>query len=84
MPDQISDQTKGFDVVDVQVTDTESELFQQLFHAYNTGKLELPTMPEVAMKIIKLADDPHAKLTEIAKIIQLEPAVAGSMRVSRS
>ncbi len=79
MPDQLSDQLNGYEVVDVQVTDTESELFQHLFNAYNNGKLELPTMPEVAMKIIKLADDPNAKLTEIAKIIQLEPAVAGSM-----
>lgn len=79
MPDQDSDQLKGFDVVDVQVTDTESELFQQVFHAYHNGKLALPTMPEVAMKIIKLADDPDAKLTEIAKIVQLEPTVAGSV-----
>ena len=79
MPDQHSEQLKGYDVVDVQVTDIQNELFQQVFQAYNHGKLDLPTMPEVAVKIIKVADDPNANLAELAKIVQLDPTVAGSI-----
>jgi HD-like signal output (HDOD) protein len=79
MPDQYSEQLKGYDVVDVQVTDIQNELFQQVFQAYIHGKLDLPTMPEVAVKIIKVADDPNANLAELAKIVQLDPTVAGSI-----
>lgn len=79
MPEQHSEQLKGYDVVDVQVTDIQNELFQEVFQAYNHGKLDLPTMPEVAIKIIKVADDPDADIAELAKIVQLDPTVAGSI-----
>ena len=69
----------GYEVVDVQVNDTESELFQQIYHASNNDQLDLPTMPEVALKIVKLAEDPEVGIPEITKIVQLEPTVAGSL-----
>jgi HD-like signal output (HDOD) protein len=70
---------QGCKVVEVSTNEMQGELFKQLFEAYHNGSLELPTMPEVAMKIAKIADDPDAGIPEIAKIIQIEPTVAGSL-----
>ena len=69
----------GYEVEDVQVSDTEGVLFKQVYDAYSQGSLKLPTMPEVAMKIARIADDPEAGIPEIAKIIQTDPTVAGSV-----
>jgi HD-like signal output (HDOD) protein len=69
----------GYEVTDVQVSDTESELFEAIYAASNRGELELPAMPEVALKIVKLAEDPEAGLPDLAKVVQMEPTVAGSI-----
>jgi HD-like signal output (HDOD) protein len=69
----------GYEVEDVHVSDTEGDLFKQVFEAYSQGKLKLPAMPEVAMKIARIAEDPDAGIPEIAKIIQIDPTVAGAV-----
>jgi HD-like signal output (HDOD) protein len=69
----------GYEVEDVHVSDTESDLFKQVYEAYSQGKLKLPAMPEVAMKIARIAEDPDAGIPEIAKIIQTDPTVAGAV-----
>ena len=60
----------GYEVKDVQVSDTESDFFKQVYEAYSQGKLKLPAMPEVAMKIARIVETPNAGIPEIAKIIQ--------------
>jgi HD-like signal output (HDOD) protein len=69
----------GYEVNDVQVSDSESELFEGILAASNRGELGLPAMPEVALKIVKLADDPDAGLPALAKVVQIEPTVAGAI-----
>jgi HD-like signal output (HDOD) protein len=69
----------GYEVNDVQVSDSESELFEGILAASNRGELGLPAMPEVALKIVKLADDPDAGLPALAKVVQIEPTVAGTI-----
>ena len=73
------EQLSSYEVEDVQVSDAEGDLFKQVYDAYTQGKLKLPTMPEVAMKIARIADDPEAGIPEISKIIQTDPTVAGSI-----
>jgi HD-like signal output (HDOD) protein len=69
----------GYEVEDVHVSDTEGDLFKQMYEAYSQGKLKLPAMPEVAMKIARIAEDPDAGIPQIAKIIQTDPTVAGAV-----
>ncbi len=69
----------GYEVNDVQVSDAESELFEGIYAASNRGELELPAMPDVALKIVKLAEDPDAGLPDLAKVVQMEPTVAGAI-----
>jgi HD-like signal output (HDOD) protein len=73
------DNSVGLEVDEVSVNEMESELFKQVIEAYQKGTLELPTMPEVAMKIARIADDPDAGIPDIVKIVQVEPAVSGSL-----
>lgn len=70
----------GFEVVsDLEVSQTESALFGDIYAAYQEKKLALPPMPEVALRIRQLADDPDVGIPEIAKVVQMDPAVAGAI-----
>ncbi len=70
-------QSPRYDIVDVQVSGEESEIFQQIYLAYHQQELELPSMPEVALRIRRVADDVDADVKEIARIIQMDPTVTG-------
>lgn len=70
----------GYQVVaDVEVNEAESVLFQKIYEAYQNKTLQLPPMPEVAMRIRKMANDPEVGVPELAKTIQMDAAVAGSI-----
>ena len=69
----------SYDVADVQVSDSELEVFQQIFNACNEGVLDLPAMPKVATRLMQLAQDPEAGIPELSKVIQMDPGVAGTI-----
>lgn len=70
---------EGMEIHDVQINPEEGQLFQQLYQAYSLNKLDLPTMPEVAMAIKDIMDDPDVSAEEIGRVIQLDPVVAGGI-----
>lgn len=74
-----SQSSGGYEVLDVQVSQAEGDLFQQLYLACTQQDLHLPSMPEVAQKIRKLTDDPDAGIPDLTTVIQTEPIVAGSI-----
>lgn len=65
------------EAVDVDVSDEEYGLFSEIFEASQKRLLELPAMPEVAVKLRKMLRDPDVSSAEVARVIQLDPAVAG-------
>ena len=70
----LSERSLGdYDVVDIEVSGAESTIFQE------SGELKLPTMPEVAIAIRRLMDDPKVGVTEVARIVQTDPVVAGGL-----
>lgn len=70
----------GYQVVsDLEVSDQESALFQEIYTAYQEKKLELPPMPEVALRIRRMSDDPDVGIPELAKVVQMDAAVAGAV-----
>ncbi|MCG5523625.1 HDOD domain-containing protein [Ectothiorhodospira haloalkaliphila] len=73
------ERTSGFEVVDTEATAEEGAIVQQLYLATAQKKLELPPMPEVAMRIQKMADDPNVGVNEITQVVQMDPAVAGAL-----
>jgi HD-like signal output (HDOD) protein len=70
---------EGMEIHDVQINSDEGELFQQIYQAYSLNKLDLPTMPEVAIAIRDIMDDPDVSAEEIGRVIQLDPVVAGGI-----
>ncbi|MFH0963356.1 MAG: HDOD domain-containing protein [Planctomycetota bacterium] len=40
---------------------------------------DLPTLPEVAVHVMKLADDPQARLSELAAVIESDPALTAKL-----
>ncbi len=52
----------------------QKELLNHILKEYRAGKLKVPGLPEVANKIQGAIRDSRSSATQIAKIIQLDPA----------
>jgi len=47
---------------------------------HSIGKLDdLPTLPEIAVRVFRLADAPHVQLGELAELIESDPALTGKI-----
>ncbi len=69
----------NYDVVDVDVSPSEIKLFQDIFQACSNGKIDLPAMPEVALRIRKMTHERNVGVSDIAKLVQLDPSIAGRL-----
>lgn len=56
-----------------------------IFHGLQEGKLELPTLPDIALKIRAAVADPRKGANEVSQLITLDPALASyCVRVANS
>lgn len=55
------------------------ELVNRIQDEFRSGKLEIPSLPEVALKINKYVGDPDANIANMAKVIQMDPALAAKL-----
>ncbi|MEJ2480737.1 MAG: HDOD domain-containing protein [Acidihalobacter sp.] len=69
----------SYDVDEESINDVEGGLLTQLYQAFHNGQMKLPSMPEVAVRVRMLAEDPDAGIGEIAKIIQTDPSLAARL-----
>ena len=79
--DQLAEAERAptYEVVDVAISGAESTIFQQVYSAYSRGALKLPTMPEVAVHLRKITQDPEVGIPEVVKAVQMDPVVAGKL-----
>ena len=64
---------------------TENALYIILLEKIKHGDLVLPTLPEIALKVRKAADDPDINLAHMSEIISHDPALAlGIVKVANS
>ena len=64
---------------------TENALYTILIEKIKQGSLVLPTLPEVALKVRKAADDPDVNLGQMGEIIGQDPALSlGMIKVANS
>jgi HD-like signal output (HDOD) protein len=68
-----------YEVVDVEITGAESTVFHEVYSAYSRGALKLPTMPEVAVHLRKITEDPDVGIPDVVKAVQMDPVVAGKL-----
>jgi HD-like signal output (HDOD) protein len=54
----------------------EAELYWEFFQAIQEGKVELPSLPDVAIRIAKVINDANTGSRDIAHVVQADPTVA--------
>jgi len=75
----------GYEVEETELDDTESALFAEVYAACTEGKLDLPALPEVAVKIQAAMKDPDVDIKRLANIVSLDIAItAGLVRAASS
>ncbi len=64
---------------EIDLTESENELFQTLLQAFMHKKLELPAIPEAALKIRQAINTPGVGSTEIIQIVQTDPVLSAHL-----
>lgn len=60
-------------------------LVNRIQEDFESGKLKVPSLPEVALNINKYIGDPNANIVNMSKVIQVDPALAARLiQVSNS
>ena len=60
-------------------------LVERLEHSLADGKLELPSLPEVALKVRRALADENVSVSEIARLLGTDPALAArTLRIANS
>jgi HD-like signal output (HDOD) protein len=68
-----------------QTNRVEDKIYLDFHEAIRTGNVELPGMPEVAVRIVRHIDSPVSTTDSIARIVQMDPSVTARLvRVSNS
>jgi len=55
-----------------EMTETERELVKRL----RTGRAALPVLPQVAEAALRLANDPDARIHDLAELVDTDPPIA--------
>ena len=67
------------------LSEAENALFQHLLRAFMNKKLDLPALPEAALKIRKAIKNPEVGCSEITQIVQTDPVLSARLvRVANS
>jgi HD-like signal output (HDOD) protein len=53
----------------------ETEIYWEFHGAVKQGKLELPSLPDIALRIAKVVNDPDTDNQDVARVIQAEPTI---------
>lgn len=69
----------NFEVQETILSPTESALFARIYQHIVTGRLDLPAMPEVAVKIQGAINASDADAYRLSRIIQMDLAVTGGL-----
>lgn len=51
----------------------------EVFAALNSGKLELPTLPEIAIKIRETIDDPNVSAEALVRLLSTDPSISAQI-----
>ena len=61
--------------VTLEENEEENDLYMEFYNSMKEGKLELPSMPDLAVRLIKTVDNADTDSKDIASIIQLDPSL---------
>jgi HD-like signal output (HDOD) protein len=66
----------GEEVENVEMSEVEGKLFNDIMQAYNTASLQLPSLPEIALKVKKALSRDDASALDVARIVAADPVMA--------
>ena len=69
----------GEELETIEIGDIESNVFHAIMHAFNIGRLKLPSLPEVAIKVKAAVSDPNVNIKDVARIVESDPAMAARL-----
>ncbi len=72
---KLHDEELGGFGIGLQEGGTESSIYMQFYETMKAGKLELPSLPDLALRIVQAMKDPNITSQDIARIIQLDPSL---------
>ena len=65
--------------IEIQEDDESSAIQWDFYREIQAGKIELPSLPTIAMRIAKAINDPNTDSNDIARIIQMDPPIAAHL-----
>jgi len=69
----------GEELETIEIGDIESNIFNEIMHAFNMGHLKLPSLPEVAIKVKAAVSDSDVNIKDVARIVESDPAMAARL-----
>ena len=69
----------GIEEIEEDDEDADNRLFHALYHDYMADALELPHLPDVAVRVRNAAQDEDADAATIARIIQTDPVLTAKL-----
>lgn len=77
--------TTGITLSNYQVTDGDAGIINEIHHEFHHNEVDLPSMPEVALKINQAVQDENLDFQKIADIVQMDPMIsARAVQVANS
>jgi len=75
------DNSSGMQVDEIEEDDdtVENQLFYEIYQEYMDGTLQLPTLPELALRVRRAVGDPEKSLADVVTIVQSDPAITGRL-----
>ncbi|MEM9533311.1 MAG: HDOD domain-containing protein [Pseudomonadota bacterium] len=67
------------EVCDVDIDATGAELMRHIFADFHDGKIPVPSMPEVAVKVQALLKQEDVGIPDLAKLIEQDPSLTGKL-----
>lgn len=64
---------------DIDVEQVAGEIGQRMRQALDEDRLELPSLPEVAIRVTEALDDDVSDASDIAQIVQVDPAITAKL-----
>jgi len=78
-------QAQTSDVAQAQTSDVAFEFVRSLAAELSAGRIDLPSFPEVAIRVRRVLGDPKTKLDQVVRVVGSEPALAARlMRIANS
>ncbi|MCW9013556.1 MAG: HDOD domain-containing protein [Gammaproteobacteria bacterium] len=69
----------GEELQTIEIGEIEGNIFNEIMHAFNMGRLKLPSLPEIAVKVKMAVSNPNVDVDDVARIVEADPALAARL-----